>query len=41
MMTEIDKSLSAKFSKTNHVITALVLVALDLLQALIIVSVKL
>ncbi len=41
MTVRIDKSLTDKFSKTDHVIVALVLVALDLFQALITVSVKL
>ena len=41
MMAEIDKSLTDKSSKTDHVIAALVLVALDLFWALISVSVKL
>ena len=41
MTTKIDKSLSDKSSKTDCVIAALVLVALDLFWALITVSVKL
>ena len=41
MAAEIDKSLTGKFSKTDLVIEALVLVALDLLRALITVSVRL
>ena len=41
MAAGIDKSLTDKFLKTGHVIAALVLVALDLFQALITVSVRL
>ncbi len=41
MMAGIGKSLTDKSPKTDHVIAALVLVALGLFQALITVSVKL
>ena len=41
MMTEIDKSLTDKSSKTDHVIETLMLVELDLLRDCIIMSVRL
>jgi len=41
MTAEIDKSLTDKSSKTDHVIAALVLVELDCLQDYIIMSVRL